>query len=178
MIGTNLAYISGSYRHQGEKMKNLFFTLSAVITLSTFGASDSDDLILSGTVPEVTSITVTGNASATTLDIINGETGTLVASSSEESNSLGGYKITMHSTNNGFLQNTSNATVKTAYQINYGSAGYLTPGTSGSPVDVVTVAGTGSKITNSRNINVNVTALASAGVGTYSDTVTFTIQGL
>lgn len=159
-------------------MKNLIILFGLVLSVKAFSATDSDDLLLSGTVQEVTSITVTGNASATSLDIVNGENGTQVASAAEQSNSANGYKIKMHSVNGGFLTNNTNSNVKTSYQINYGSSGYKTPPATGNTVDMITVSGTGQKITNSRNIQVNVSALPNAIAGTYSDTVTFTIEGL
>ena len=161
-----------------KKAAKFLILLSILAGLKAQAATDSDTLYLEGTVAEVTTLTVTAKAAATTLDIINGESGLSVGTADEESNSLNGYRIKMYSDNNGFLEKGDDTSVKTAYQISYGSVGALTPGTQAAPVTVLTEAGTGSKITNTRDIKVDVTAFPGALVGAYSDTVTFVIEGL
>lgn len=147
-----------------------FLTMTTIP--STFAAT-TGTLTLSGDVGEELSIVITPEAAAETLDILNGVSGTLkVATATETSNLAGGYHITMYSANEGLLKN---GAFSTAYQLAYNGGSYTTPPASTSPVTVKTVASQTGKEVNSSNIDIHVTAYAAAPVGTYQDTVTFTI---
>lgn len=162
-----------------KKMNFLMTTITtALFSGIVFAATDSDNLFLQGVVAEETSIEVTANAEATNLNIIEGETGLLIGSSVERSNSLNGYTVSFYSANGGELQNASDPTVSTTYEISYGGGSFLSPGTSGSPQVLVTEAGVGSAIEETRDISINVTAFPNAIVGSYEDTVTFVIESL
>ena len=162
--------------------KSIAVATTTLLTLGTFSsamaATDTDTLFLQGEVAETTEITVTDKAAAQTLDILNGESDLSVATADEFSNSLNGYEIKMYSDNAGALQNSSNNSISTSYQIKYGANSYQTPGTSSSPVTILSETGTGSAISNTRDVKVNVTAFPGAVVGTYEDTVTFVIESL
>lgn len=142
------------------------------ITTSAIAAT-TGTLTLSGDVGEELSIVITPESAATTLDILNGVSGTLkVATATETSNLSGGYHVTMYSANEGLLKN---GTFSTAYQLAYDGGSYTSPPASTSPVTVKTVASQTGKEVNNSNIDIHVTAFAAAPVGTYQDTVTFTI---
>lgn len=137
-------------------------------------AADTGTLLLQGVVTVVNSLAVTPNGTNnTTLDIVNGESGKLVASVAETSNNLTGYKINAKSLNGSELRNNSDATKKTTYTLSYdgGSAVSLTT----SYQQVKNVSSLSALTTNNSNVNVNVNAYASAPAGTYEDTVTFQI---
>ena len=55
-----------------KKAAKFLILLSILAGLKAQAATDSDTLYLEGTVAEVTTLTVTAKAAATTLDIING----------------------------------------------------------------------------------------------------------
>ncbi|MCO4756063.1 MAG: fimbrial protein, partial [Bacteriovoracaceae bacterium] len=132
------------------------------------------DLLLQGVVDDVLSIEVTPTADATDLDIVAGESALLVATVEEKSNDLDGYTVKMSSTNGGKLVHGTDATKSTTYQISYDGAAPQAPATTDSTVKVSgALAGL---TTDTSNVNVSVDAYAQAPAGTYSDTVTFTIE--
>lgn len=146
----------------------LFFVSS-----SSFAAS-SGTLTLSGTVLPVDTIVVTPNGTAnTTLDIATGVTNLNVASVQEVSNDPLGYKITLLSTNGGFLELTTNAVIKTAYQISYNGAAAISPTIAAQTVK--TVASLTQQTTANSAVTVTSTALVNPLAGTYSDTLTIAI---
>lgn len=141
---------------------------------ATANAATTGTLILSGVVPVVQSISIAPNGTNnTTLNVITGEAAKNVATVTEVSNNALGYKIQASSLNNGFLVNTSDNTKKTAYQVSYNAASYVTVTTLN--VQLKNVASLAANTTNTSAVLVNVTALANALAGTYSDTVTLSI---
>lgn len=135
-------------------------------------ASQSGTLSLSGVVAANNSISITPNgANNTSLNITGGATGVNVASVTEVSNDESGYKITVASTNSGFLQADSND--KTSYQVSYNGGSYITPTTNASTVK--TVSSLSQQTSATSQVTVNVTAAPNAMAGTYSDTLTFSI---
>jgi hypothetical protein len=152
-------------------------SLSALLASAAVAAS-SGTLTLSGTVAAVNDISISANGSNnTSLNILNGETGKNVASVTESSNDLNGYKIQMYSANGGQLQLAGQPSKHTTYQISYGGGTYTTPPLAASPATVKNVSSL-STLTNATSpVMVNVAAYPSALAGTYSDTVTFAIIG-
>ena|ERR1035437_3599133 len=137
-------------------------------------ASPSGTLVLSGIVAVFNSITITPNGTNnSTLNIASGAADVNVASVSETSNDGLGYKITVQSANGGFLENTTDATKKTAYTLSYDGAAMSSPTTSA--VMVKNVSSLTQQTTDVSIVTVTVTALPTALAGTYSDTVTFAI---
>lgn len=155
-------------------MMRLSFILFTMFSVSSYGAS-TGTLVLSGDVSVINDITVTPAASATTLDIVGGETATNVASVVEQSNNLAGYTIQIYSSNAGFLVNTSDATKSTAYQLSYDGGAMVTPPASGSPLTVKTVSSLNGLTTATSQVDADVTAYATAPAGQYTDTVTLSI---
>jgi hypothetical protein len=161
---------------KGSFMKSPFFAAALFATLA-LGASamaaSSGTLTISGTVAVINDIVVTPNASATQLDIVNGETGLSVAGVAETSNNLNGYKITMASANNGQLVNGSDSAIKTAYKVGYDGASSVALTTAATTVK--NVSSLSGLTTANSDVKVDVTALPSALAGTYSDTITVAI---
>lgn len=155
-------------------MKKLLVLSALLLTTGAAQAASTGTLLLQGTVALVNDIVVTPNGSNnTTLDIVGGAAGVLVASVAETSNNLTGYKINAKSDNGSELRNTSDATKKTTYTISYDGGSAVTLTTSYQQVKNVTSL-TG-LTTNNSNVNATVAAYAAAPAGTYSDTVTFQI---
>lgn len=153
-----------------------FSLFAAVLALgcSSAQAADTGTLLLQGTVAVVNNIVVTPNGSNnTSLDIVGGASGVLVASVAETSNNLTGYKINVKSLNGSELRNSADATKKTTYTLSYdgGSAITLTS----SYQQVKNVSSLSGLTTNNSNVNATVAAYAAAPAGTYNDTVTFQI---
>lgn len=151
-------------------------TVTAALLLATTGAyaADTGTLLLQGTVAVVNSIAVTPNGSNnTTLDIVGGASGVLVASVAETSNNLTGYKINVKSLNGSELRNSSDATKKTTYQLSYDGGSLVTLGTSYQEVKNVTSLS--ALTTNNSAVSATVAAYAAAPAGVYNDTVTFQI---
>jgi hypothetical protein len=138
-------------------------------------AAQTGTLTLSGVVDVVNEIVVTPNAQATNLDILGGQSNLTVASVSETSNNLAGYRIELFSANAGELVHESDSTKKTDYRISYDGAKEITPPAAGAPVTVKTVTSLNELTTTTSDIQVGVTAFPSAPAGTYSDTVTLSI---
>ena len=157
------------------KIKKLFL-IGPIAALATSGfAASTGTLNLSGVVAVVNDISVTANAQASTLDIVGGETNLTVATAQESSNNLAGYTIQLYSNNGGELQNGSDASKKTGYQLSYDGGSMITPPLSSSPATVKSVNSLSGLTTNTSDIKINVTPYATAPVGTYTDTVTLSI---
>jgi hypothetical protein len=145
-----------------------------ILASGSVWAASSGTLTLSGTVGLVNDLVVTPNGTNnTTLNITGGETGKNVAAVAETSNNGLGYKITVSSVNGGELRLATDAAKKTTYQISYDGGSYFTPTIAGiAAKNVTSLAGL---TTNTSQVLVNVVAYPAALVGSYSDTVTFSI---
>ncbi len=158
--------------------------VSSLITLSIFGAlniaashaASTSALVLSGKVAAVNDITVTPNGSNnTSLNILAGESDKKVASVSEVSNNVNGYKVQMYSANGGQLRLSGQPSKYTTYQISYSGGTYVTPPLAASPSVVKTVSTLSALTTATSAVLVNVSARPTALAGTYSDTLTFSV---
>jgi hypothetical protein len=157
---------------------NSITPLLIAMTTASAHAASSGTLTLSGTVAAKNDVTIAPNGTNnTTLNILTGETGKNVATVTETSNDLNGYKIQMYSANGGQLQLAGQSSVQTAYQVSYAGASYVTPPLAASPVTVKNVSSLNGLTSTPSAITVNVTAYPTALAGTYSDTVTFAIVG-
>ncbi len=155
-------------------MRTLLLLPAALFLTQHAHAADTGTLLLQGVVNVVNSIVVTPNGTNnTTLDIVNGESGKLVASVAETSNNLTGYKINAKSLNGSELRNTSDSSKKTTYTLSYDGGSAVSLSTTYQ--EVKNVSSLTALTTNNSNVNVNVNAYASAPAGTYEDTVTFQI---
>jgi hypothetical protein len=148
------------------------------LTMSAAHAASSGTLTLSGTVAPENDILVTPNGSNnTTLNILAGETGKNVATVSETSNDINGYKIQIYSANGGQLRLANQPSKYTNYQISYNGGSYVTPPLASSPTTVKNISSLNALTTSSSAVTVNVTSYPTALAGNYSDTVTFSIIG-
>jgi hypothetical protein len=154
-------------------VKKSIFAIVALIATSAFAASDTGTLTLTGIVNVRYEISL-DNTSAT-VDILNGENKKLVATATETSNNLLGYKIQMSSVNGSKLVNSSDSTVSTDYKVYYGSN--PVPWTLTSAPQTVRSVSSLTGLTNTPSeIKVDVTAMPTAPAGSYSDTITIKIS--
>ncbi len=152
--------------------------LAAVLAVLAFSAqtlaASTGTLLLQGTVNVVNELVITANSpNNTTLNIVAGETGKNVASVSEKSNNLNGYKIFISSPTGGFLVNTSDSSAKTGYKIAYDGAAAVTPTVA--PLQVKNVTSLSGLTTVNSAVAADVTAYAAAPAGLYEDTLTISI---
>lgn len=154
-------------------MRNVIVLVLSLVANQAIAAS-SGTLIISGTVAPVNDIVITPNlANNTSLNITGGETAKNVASVSETSNDILGYKIMISSVNAGKLKHTVDPTKLTAYTISYGGAAYSAP--TALPVQVKNVSSLSALTTNTSQVLITVTALPAALAGSYTDSITLAI---
>lgn len=156
-------------------LAGLFFVFFA----KTVSASSTATLFLEGYIETVIELVINPIiGAATTLNIVGGETGRLVATATESFNGSNGYEITMESVRAGFLRH-NNGTSQVAYQISYDGGAATTPGPVGTPVQVKATAPSATAVTDTSNIAINVTAGgATLPAGAYTDTLILTINAL
>jgi len=156
-------------------MKLLSLSALALILAATQAfAADTGTLLLQGVVQATNNIVVTPNGTNnTTLNITGGENNKNVATVTETSNNLTGYKINAKSTNGSELRHSAQANVKTTYTLSYNGGTAVSLGTNYQTLK--NVNNLNGNTTANSNVVVNVAALANAPAGTYSDTVTFQI---
>lgn len=155
----------------------LTLSLSALIALShqSAVAATTGTLNLSGTVAVVSELTVNPNgANNSSLDILDGEANKLVGTTTETSNNLAGYQIKLSSLNGGELRNTSDNNKKTNYTISFDGGATTAPSTT--PTTVKNITSLGTLTTDTSEIRISVEALATAAAGTYTDTLTLSIE--
>ncbi len=141
-----------------------------------FSCSDSAELALSGQVAAVCNIEVVPELAAAQLNIVSGESSTKVATVTEQSNSPAGYIVSVSSVNNGKLVHTTLPANSFGYQVSYDGGSNLTPVTT--PTQVKASGALPGFTTDNSDVKISFPAQASAVFGTYSDTLTFTIQAL
>ena len=154
-------------------MKKLIVLVASLAVSGVFAAT-TGELILSGLVNTVFSITVTADPAASSLDIEGGENATKVATVAEQSNNPGGYKIRVSSDNGGKLINNTNANSFLSYQISYGGGSNLQPSVSATTVK--TVASLASPANANSDVTISFTGKSDALGGTYSDRLVFEIS--
>ena len=149
-----------------KKVLMILIVLLAVVSMGAFAQiTDTATLFLSGTVGNYVSITVTPNASATSLALAAGQSSPLqVATVTETSNTS--YSVTADSANGfSFTDGTDNL----SYTLYYDGSPVASSG------DTVATGSSASGV--SRPVSVTFPAApTNATTGTYTDTVTFTIS--
>ncbi|KYG66898.1 hypothetical protein AZI86_07660 [Bdellovibrio bacteriovorus] len=156
--------------------KKTALALLSTLAVSTSAlAATTGTLLLQGEVQQVLDLVVTAQPAATTLNITAGQASTKVATATETSNILTGYKIKISSTTNGELRHTVQpANHKTTYKVSYDGGAEVTPTVAG--VEVKNVNALSGLTTDTSDINVSVVALSNAPAGIYQDTLTVTIE--
>lgn len=138
--------------------------------------SDTAELVISGVVAPVCNIEVAPTVAATALNISGGESATSIASVTEQSNSPAGYTVSVSSLNNGNLKHATVAGEQFAYQLSYDGAANFAPTTA--PAVVKTSGPLPGFTTDVSDVKITFAAQPTAMVGTYSDTLSFTLQSL
>ena len=148
--------------------------LALVLSTATYAAT-TGTLSLSGTVAQELSITVTAEGAAASLDLSATQTDLKVATVNEKSNSNTGYTISAKSTNGSLLKN--GALDQLAYTITYDGGSAVTLTTTDQVVKTVSTAGLHD---NDSDVDITYTGKPAAQmiVGTYTDTITFTIAAI
>jgi len=161
--------------------KKLICTLGAlafVVSVHNAFGDDRASLYLAGEIEIITNLFVNPEIGTTDLlDILNGETGRLVANVDEESNNAAGYQITMESVNSGQLQH-NNGIANTTYTISYDGAAAIAPGPIGTPVLVKTSGALPGLTTDNSLVLIDVVPAPIAIAGAYTDTLIFNMVAL
>jgi hypothetical protein len=151
-------------------------TLIAAAVTSLAGTQGS--IVISGTVPETTDITVSSQSGYNALPLVAGATAQTVATVQEKTNIPRGYTITLKSQNAG---STAQAVLKPGdgsnsdsvnYSITYGGSGVTL---SGGQAVVTNVSGRTGANGVTKNLQVTFSANPWIAADTYSDTITLTI---
>jgi hypothetical protein len=155
------------------KFKPLFLTMTVALSgMTTVFAATTGTLNLQGVVQQALSLAVSAEAGASNLDLSVNASSLKVAAVNETSNSNTGYKIKIRSLNNATLANGNVDNL--AYTLTYdGSAVSL------STNDVVAkTQATGGVYDANSDVEISYTGKAPATMveGTYTDTLTFTIE--
>jgi hypothetical protein len=158
-------------RRTGRKTDFLpgIIALALITSAAAASAATTGVLTLQGVVAAATAITVTGAGGFSELDLATSANDLQVASVREINNTTNGYTVSLTSQNAGVLKNGSIGNVN--YTAKYNSQAVTLSAT---PVTVTTSAPS----TKGFTISYAGTAAANMMVGTYSDTLTFTIAAL
>lgn len=155
--------------------------ITLLITLGAFAlnASTTGNLTLIGVVNGVLDITVTEEASASSLDLVTSQSDLKVATVNEKSNKSSGYTVTLESANaksasssNPTLNNNSGNGDSLTYSLKYDGSGVSF--TNGVATITDTINTTSSSGVN-KDLLISYIGDNSLSEGTYEDTLTFTI---
>lgn len=159
--------------------KSLSIMLLATLSFGAFAApvlTDSDTLVLKGSVDKKVSIVVTPDANAILLDLTASPTDLKVADVTEKANVSAGYKVTITSANAGKLVNEDDNTESISYTLKYEGAAIelISPAAGNNEVEYLTkqLQPVDREVTISYTGDEEEDLLA----GDYSDTVTFAIS--
>src|SRR5882757_7224709 len=142
----------------------------SLISMNALCAS-SGTLILQGVVSTSYDLVVTPQTAATTLNILGGESNKLVAVVTETTNNPTGFKIKLSSANAGQLKN--NTVDSLTYQLSYNGGTATQPSLIPALVKTSVTAAPGGVTSN---VNITFPAKPLALAGTYTDTVTVSIE--
>ncbi len=158
-------------------MKNLLLTAMVLLATTTSNALTSDTLIISGTVSAINEIVINPNlANKDSLNIVAGETSKNVANVDELSNNLNGYRIMMSSLNSSRLLHGVNVAYGTDYTVSYDGGSFIS--LTNTPVEVKNSGALTGLTSDNSMVDVAVVPFATAPAGTYSDTITISIEAL
>jgi hypothetical protein len=158
---------------------HIVVAVALVATTLTGLAAMSGNIIISGTVPNNTSITVASQAGYNTLDIANGVTAQLVAIATETSNDKLGYTVKLTTANApagtaAFLKGPAGNTDTAPYTMTYNGVAVTLVAGSATVTTVSAKTGSGGV---AKNLNVTIPAVW-VNADTYTDTITLTIAAL
>lgn len=152
-------------------MRHFSLILLGTLASQVFAAT-TGTLVLQGIVPQVLNLSVSADAQASALDLTTSPVDLIVGTVQEQTNSQTGYEIYVSSANGGKLLQQSGDD-ELAYNLKYGDTA-VNFSSSAAVVDQSTPDG----YNVSRDVKISYTGKAATEMieGTYSDTVTFTIQ--
>lgn len=136
-------------------------------------AATSADLTLTGSVAQDCSVSL--DTASYTVDLLNGESDSTVATVTEVCNDADGYSISFSSANSGILQNDDNASEQKGYTISYGN-GISSQSLSQTRSVSYSTYTAGNSVPLRMNLSAHGTGVLAAG--TWSDTVTVSISAL
>lgn len=154
-------------------MKKILLTTFMLLSFAQVFAATSGSLSVTGIIAVVNDISVSPYSQATNLNILGGESATLVADIAELSNNPDGYSIQLTSSNNGKLINSTNSIYQVSYQISYDNGGYLVP--SNTPSTVKTIYFLNQKTSDVSPVKIKFSPYTGAGSGSYEDSITLSI---
>lgn len=161
------------------KAKILFLmTATSLMSFSAMGATASGNLNLSGSIADAVTISVTPTAAASSLNLTSTAVDTVVASVSETSNAANGYRILAKSSNVGKLIHSSDSSQTVDYTMKYASSGAISLTASDQVVKTQNTGGAYNAVASSVSISYTGVSASSRKAGSYTDTITFTIEGL
>ncbi len=135
--------------------------------------ADTGIITLSGSIGIVNEIVITQTDAATNLNILEGQSDSLVATVEESSNSPTGYTIYMNSVNDSELVNSENALDSASYLVSYDGGAYMSLTTADTAVK--TVGTLDGLVTDESEVMINVLANTEAGSGVFTDLITVSI---
>jgi hypothetical protein len=157
-----------------RKISLILITLGLLSSSSGLLAATSGTLTLSGVIDAVVSIVVNDTGAGSNMDLTLAQNDLVVATLDESSNTAAGYQIFVKSTNAGLLKHSNGAGV--TYTAKYDGSMVTLAVTDQLAKSVVT----GGVQSDSSDFAISYSAQDATTLeqGTYTDTVTFTIQSL
>lgn len=155
-------------------MKKLLIAASLLTLTSTAAFADTTGtLLLLGIVQKKLSIVVTATTEASALNLGTSASNLKVAGVAEQSNSKGGYQVTLKSANAGKLKRSGSSDVF-SYSLKYAGAAVDLSQATGS---IVTNTATAGVVNVNKDITISYTGAAAETMleGEYSDTLTLNI---
>lgn len=155
-------------------MKNIYLIATALLLTTASNAATTGDIYLQGEVLAINELIIVPTVYATSLNLAAGEVDRKVATTTERSNSLSGYTISMRSLNSSKLNHSVlGATYNAPYTIKY--HGVTTPPLTTVDQVVKTISSLPSLTTDTSDILVSIVGNASLPPGFYTDVITVSI---
>lgn len=158
-------------------MNKLNKTLMTTLVLGLLGANaqaaTTADITLSGTVAQDCSVAL--SSANYTVDLLNGENDSTVATVTETCNDADGYVISFSSANSGVMQNDDNASEQKAYTVSYGT-GIVAQSLSQAQSSSYSSFTAGNAVPLKLNLAAHTSGVLAAG--TWSDTITVSIAAV
>jgi hypothetical protein len=159
------------------KISAFLFLTVFYYTPASYGiVSASGNLSLSGNITDSVSIAVTPSGNYNNLTLTTSATDAVVATVAESSNATAGYIILARSSNASKLVHSTDSTQNVGYTMKYGTSSALTLTAVDQTVKTQAVGGVYSAVASSVSVSYTGVSAASRRAGTYTDTITFTVQ--
>ncbi|MBC7711868.1 MAG: fimbrial protein [Rhizobacter sp.] len=134
------------------------------------------NLALTGTITDSVSIAVTPSGNYNNLTLTTTAVDSVVASVAESSNSTAGYLILARSANASKLVHSTDATQTVGYTMKYAGGTAVTLTATDQTVKTQATGGVYSAVASAVSISYTGVTAASKRAGSYTDTITFTVQ--